>query len=354
MKVRTVPSREEPHRPGWRAALLGTARALAREERPDLVISEGYWGRGVEQFLKEAGIPLAAFAHNFHVTHFYNKLSEIDGPRAALNYLFKQIPGLTVKFLLHERVFYGACDLVLPVSDFNGGLLKKIYGLAPEKLKTFYNWVDYGFFAPAGENRYADRLEIGAAPGDIVFIIVGSILRPKGFHLALTAFAQALKNDHRLRLIVTGQGADLGYARKVLGEDRALRRVTALGLRNRGTLSRLYKASDAFILPSLISEACSYTMLEAMASGLPVITTRTGANREIPHGSAILTRASVKSVSDAIEALAGAPDRRAALGAQARTVAEKCFSVQAAAARWDEITALLSAPRGGAARCSRA
>lgn len=327
-RVENVRSSAPPHTGEWRAAMLAAAERLAAEARPDLVFSEGYTAAGCEHFLKKAGIPLAAFVHNFHLVHIYNTAQEISGVRSLLAYLLKTLPLIVWKILSREIAFYTSCRLVLPVSNFNRGLLKKFYFLPEGSLLTFPNWIDIDTFKrrPPAANRSTHSI----ADRDIVLVMTGSAWRPKGFHLALQAFGEAWKSLPSLRLIAIGEGVDQEFVNRQELPAGVKSRVTPLGKTDRLELPGIYSMSDIFLLPSLISEGCPYALLEAMASGLPIISTDVGGNRERPLGAALLVPPDRARLAAAIQRLASDRETREKLGRLSREVAEANYSVEAA------------------------
>ncbi|PKM98690.1 MAG: hypothetical protein CVU79_02205 [Elusimicrobia bacterium HGW-Elusimicrobia-3] len=327
-RVANVPSSALPHTGAWRAAMRAAAERLAAESRPDVVFSEGYTAAGCESFLKSTGIPLAAFVHNFHLVHFYNTAQEISGSRSLLAYLLKTLPLTACKMIFREIPFYRSCRLVLPVSDFNHALLRRYYFLPEASLMTFHNWIDAGVFK---KQQAIARAEFGMGDEDIVLVMTGSSWRPKGFHLALKAFGEAWKKSPNLRLIAIGAGVTPAFVHEQGLPAGAEKRVTPLGKIDRLDLPGIYSASDIFLLPSLISEACSYVLIEAMASGLPAISTDVGGNRERPMGAAMLVPPDHRSMSMAISRLALDRDMRAELGKLSIAAAEANYSVAAAA-----------------------
>ncbi len=118
--------------------------------------------------------------------------------------------------------------------------------------------------------------------GDNVVLYVGRIDPRKGLEVLIKAM-----KDVNGTLVVAGTGKNL---------QRMVRMADALGVRERvrflghveyGTLPRLYGASDVFVLPS-VSEAFGIVLLEAMASGVPVVGTTVGGIPEIIDGCGLL------------------------------------------------------------------
>ena len=113
----------------------------------------------------------------------------------------------------------------------------------------------------------AARAEQGLGPDDIAVLFVGSGWERKGLRFAIDAIEGCA--DRRWRLLVAGRGQEARYRSAA---------VNFLGVAT--DLPRLYAAADIFLLPT-IYDPFSNAALEALAAGLPVITTRANGFSEI-------------------------------------------------------------------------
>jgi glycogen(starch) synthase len=121
-------------------------------------------------------------------------------------------------------------------------------------------------------------------PASILF--AGRVCKEKGVETLLTGMVSLRKRSglERTRLTIVGPidnceyQAYLRYRIKQLGLEDA---VTLLPARPRAAMSSLYASHDVFVFPSEWSEPFALTLLEAMATGIPVITTTTGGSAEI-------------------------------------------------------------------------
>lgn len=328
-----VPCGDAPHSAAWRAALRLKAGALLESAPPDLVISEGYYAAGLEDLLSGRGIPLAAFVHNFHLVHFSTALAEVDGPRSLASYLFRTVPRLLLRILASERPFLARAGLVISVSDRNAGLLRRVYRLAPEKVVTLHNWAQDGLFAGAGEERARVRAELSIAERDEVFLLLGNLWRPKGFHVAIEAFGKLPAAARPPVLLIAGAGVHEEKLRALAGKNPGAGRIIFAGPWPHSGLGRLFGAADIFVFPSILPEGHAYALLEAMAAGLPVIATRTGGNTETLEGGAglLVPPSDAAALSRAMADLLSDREKRARLGAAARARAKAAFSERAAA-----------------------
>jgi colanic acid/amylovoran biosynthesis glycosyltransferase len=140
-------------------------------------------------------------------------------------------------------------------------------GLRPEKTRVIYTAVDPDFHSPA-EKR-------GVLESPIHLITVGALIWRKGFEYALMALRILLEQGFNVRLEIIGDGIE---------RDRIVYTAQDLGIKDQVQLSgRLspvevrdrLRSADIFILPSL-SEGIANVAVEAMACGLPIVTTECG------------------------------------------------------------------------------
>lgn len=194
------------------------------------------------------------------------------------------------------------------------------YGLPEEKICVIYNGVDA---APGLDEAQRQRIRDGFGFGKeaVVLLFVGSGFERKGLIYLIRALGE-LKDRGDLRLLVIGKGS----------KDRYLKEAERLGVGNRVVFagpvkgaSVLYQAGDIFVLPS-IYEPFSNACLEAMAAGLPVVTSRVNGASEVMRDG--VTGAIVEDPADSSELARGIAlfmdrDRRVEAGRAARLEARK-------------------------------
>lgn len=270
----------------WRELATETFQRLHSEKAFDCVFSEGYSAEA----LPRKGIPcLLAFVHNFHLVHFYNNFTEVDGIRPLLNYTALTIPKLLFRMFRYEILFLKRAHYVLSASEFNAGLLRSFYRISADKLRVVRNWVETEEFRPDLQRRETLRKSMGISPLTKVFAMAGSLWRPKGFHVAIKAFAFLEDQLPDSLLLIAGGGRDEGKLRSLAGKRTFTKeRIRFLGVLGREALKDLYCGSDIFLMPSLLSETLPYSLLEAMSSGLPAIASNIGGSREALGQSGIL------------------------------------------------------------------
>lgn len=211
--------------------------------------------------------------------------------------------------------------------------LQQKIGVPAGKITRLYNGVDCRQFRPATTGRLP-LPEPGFAPEN-AFVIgtVGRMAAVKDQVTLTKAFIQLVKllpeNRATLRLALIGDGP-------LLGECDGL--LTRAGLRDlawlpgaRDDVGDLMRCFDLFALPSLV-EGISNTILEAMATGLPVVATRVGGNPELVDEAvtgSLVPAADPEAMAQAIKQYVLDPGLAASHGNAGRLRAETRFSMDA-------------------------
>src|SRR5439155_2781011 len=130
-------------------------------------------------------------------------------------------------------------------------------------------------------DRNAARAALGIAAGGRLIVCVGMLVQGKGQHLLLRALARLRLRHPDLRLaLVGGPAHEPGYLRsrqKMVAELALGDAVHMTGSQSPQQVVQWLQAADLFALPTF-DEGCCNAVLEAMACGLPVVTTPAGDN----------------------------------------------------------------------------
>jgi sugar transferase (PEP-CTERM/EpsH1 system associated) len=245
------------------------------------------------------------------------------------------------KLILLRRLHSPLVDRYITVSRDLERYLTRRVGIAPRRVTQIYNGVDTARFAPDSE-RPTGLLPPGLAGPDLFVIgTVGRIEAVKDQMTLVRAFAELLGSSPAsracLRLAVVGDGP-------LLGEIRGL--VHSLGISDRtwlpgalGNIPDVLRLLDVFVLPSL-SEGISNTILEAMASGLPVLATARGGNAELVEDGAngrLFEPGEVRRLAQMLGEYLVNPSLRRAHADAARRRAVEHFSLDTMVARYQEV-----------------
>jgi glycosyltransferase involved in cell wall biosynthesis len=209
------------------------------------------------------------------------------------------------------------------------GLAELARRFAPDMaIPVTHNGVDPDRFKPAPDApRRAD------AEGPLRLIIVGRLVRQKGVDVALAAMSRV---KCEVSLTVVGDGPCRAELAETAVELGLADKVRFLGWLDREAMPKAYAEAEAMVFPSR-DEGMPNVVLEAMASGLPVVGTDIPGTRDLVADgvTGVLTAVDdVAAVAAAVEALAADPERRAAMGAAGRRRVCERFSWSAAARRY--------------------
>lgn len=155
--------------------------------------------------------------------------------------------------------------------------LHRCVGVDGRKIETICNGVDLDRFARRPD-RLAARAELGIRPDHFVIGTVGRLDPIKDQAALIRALAGLVPQYPQVRLLIVGNGPCFGDLDRLRNQLRVADRVSLMG--ERSDVAELLQLFDIFALPSLF-EGISNTILEAMASGLPVVATDVGGNSEL-------------------------------------------------------------------------
>jgi UDP-glucose:(heptosyl)LPS alpha-1,3-glucosyltransferase len=254
----------------------------------------------------------------------------LDFYPAWVRYLKRPIDAMTPRhrdFERHWRRQYangresGATFIAL--SKFVADNFVRLHGIRPERIKIIYNGVDCRRFSPDHRGRYRDavRRHIGATDETLVLLLAAHNFRLKGVPQLLRVAARLVANRRPVHVVIAG-GKHLEKWKLSAARLGLANCVTFLGTIN--DLVPYYSAADVYVHPTFY-DPCSLVLLEAAASGLPIVTTRrcNGAAELFQEGAEILTAndpTDLGALYERVEALLN-PALRAQIGAAARKVA---------------------------------
>jgi len=150
-------------------------------------------------------------------------------------------------------------------------------GVGQAKIKVIFNAVDSAYWGKSDESSL--RSEFNITMDTFVLICVSRFSAEKGHSFLIRSIAELKKIcDVRFKCVLAGNGALLGEIKQLAGELGVIDDIIFAGFRK--DIRNLLHGSDLFINPSE-TEALSYAIIEALASGLPVIASDVGGNGDI-------------------------------------------------------------------------
>lgn len=175
-----------------------------------------------------------------------------------------------------EREIFSKTPIIVANSNMVKRQIINLYCVPEKRLRVIYNGVDLKRFSPENRSIWCDKLRAGySIPLDMPLILfVGSDYERKGLSILLSSLSGI---DREIKLIVAGRGNTVRFQR-IAERCGVNNRVIFAGPQRK--IERFYAAADIFVLPTMYDPFSNAT-LEAMASGLPVITTRNNGMAEL-------------------------------------------------------------------------
>jgi len=199
----------------------------------------------------------------------------IEGYRKPFPWVFKFIgrslsPKQWVKGFV-ENAPYAKAKKIIAISEMVKEDIRDYYGIPEDRMAVIYNGVDTEHFHPRNR-RYGEEIRgrYGLKPEDVLLLFVSHNFRLKGLRYLIQALALIKRKRQNVKLLVIGRDRAERYCRlaKRLGCGDDV--LFAGGVRD---LERYYASANILVHPTFY-DPCSLVVLEALASGLPVITTR--------------------------------------------------------------------------------
>lgn len=315
--------------PGHGFRLYPTLLRLFRELRPTVVHTRNLAALECQVVAAIAGVPV-----RIHGEHGRD-VDDLDGLRRRYQWIRR----------LYRPFVHRYVALSQDLSDY----LQQRIGIDPRQIAQIYNGVDTERFHPSALGRQRPAGCPFVDPSLFVVGTVGRMQTVKAQTALARAFILALQGRpalrDRLRLVLVGEGPLRAEARSLLAAAGMSELAWLPG--ERADVPDLMRGLDAFVLPSL-AEGISNTILEAMASGLPVLATDVGGNSELVvagETGELVPAMNDRALADALARWADDPQRAAAMGRAGRQRVERRFALAAMVGAYESLyDGLVSGP----------
>jgi sugar transferase (PEP-CTERM/EpsH1 system associated) len=234
-------------------------RKTMKEFRPHVVHSRNFGALEAVPAARLAGVP-----NIIHSEHGY----EVE-----------ILKGLPLRRRALCGLFYALADQVFTVTEDLSRYYARQSWHSPRKFRVIQNGVDTEKFAPRPLVRASLKAALGIPKDRIVLGSVGRVVPIKDHKTILQAAEILVRQGKDVQMLVVGSGPELPNL-KLLAERSPEIAERTLFLGASDQVHELLNVFDIFVLPSLC-EGMSNTILEAMATGLPLVVTRTGGNPEL-------------------------------------------------------------------------
>lgn len=202
-------------------------------------------------------------------------------PESWLQLSFIDKIAYTIEYYLLSFVASRA-SAVVAVSGYVKAMLKMRYNINSE---VIYHGIDVDKFKRNDKTR--SRSKLGYKQTSFITLFVGKMHPYKDPLTLIKSISKAIEKNPNLLLVAVGDGDLYDDVKKEVIRLDLLNYVEILREVSNKKLKILYNVADAFVLPS-VSEAFGITLLEAMASGVPVIASNSGACAEVIGNAGLL------------------------------------------------------------------
>lgn len=291
---------------------------------PDVIHSQLFFGTGLNALLaaRKLKIPLVGTNHT--------------AIKEFLRYTPIKSEGLKNLLLKYVVWYYNQCKFVTAPSQSVFTEMKEYGFAAPHDVVS--NPIDIVTFTPAVPVRKADlKKEFGFSEHTIFY--AGRLAPEKDIDVIINALAEVRREVPDVMLALAGHGASLEVLKKQVADLKLEANVKFLGTLNKKKLAEVYQASDIFTIMST-SETQSLTLMQAMASRIPVIGARARALPEYinSENGFLVEPGDAKTLAETLVKLLADDSLRSRLGQGGRVFSEQ-FSPENIARKWLSIYA---------------
>ncbi len=210
-------------------------------------------------------------------------------------------------------------------------------GLEPDRVAAFPIGIDVGEFKPGRPDRDL-RLELGLAPGHRLVGLISYLRSYKGHEYFIEAAARVLPRAKDVTFLIVGEGPE---------EERLRARVASLGLADqvqllgfREDLLSVFRSLDLFVIPSVEGDTIPQVLMQALAMGLPVVSTTVGSIPDVVQDGRtgfVVPPRNADALAERILTLLADAGLRAEMGRRGRALVEQEYSLDRMLDRLEEV-----------------
>jgi glycosyltransferase involved in cell wall biosynthesis len=250
-------------------------------------------------------------------------------PYSRLNANEKFLVSFNWFLRIFEEGMLAQAKKIIAVSHFTKWELTHYYKIPENKIRVIHNGVNTNKFKP-NQNKRRVKAELGFNPDDIAIVSVGRLYARKGLFTLIESMPAVVRQFGNVKFIISGKGQSdeirklSAHAEKLGVKDN----IVFTGYYPDRKLPKLYQAADVFAF-STFYEHHPFAVLEAMASGLPVVTTSVGGipeTIESGRNGFLVEPLNTKQFADKILYLLEHPDEAEEMGVKARQTVENRFA----------------------------
>lgn len=340
-----------------------------RRFEPAIVAYSGRYGSDLEQKLDKAGVKTwflgkgpgfdARTYYRLHRVFREFRPDIVHTHVHVMRYAFPSLVYFKPRLMIHTVNNIAECEIeprarwlqhlayrrgVIPVAVARevAASVERVYGIGNSRV--VWNCVPTDLYASPQTSRGVWRAKQGFSEEDVLFICVARFAPQKNHELLISAFAKGPASDPKAHLVLAGQGVLRAQLQARVNELGLTSRVHFLGLRT--DIPDVLGAADIFALSSDY-EGNPLSVIEAMAAGLPIVSTAVGGVPELLQDGKeglIVQPGHCEQLSRAMITLLKDADLRRKMGVAAAVRAKKKFDVSAMVRAYEELYDEISVP----------
>ncbi|HEX2055365.1 MAG TPA: glycosyltransferase family 4 protein [Nitrospiraceae bacterium] len=200
-------------------------------------------------------------------------------------------------------------------------------GMAPDRVAAFPIGLDVDHFSPATPERDI-RIELGLPRNHLLVGLISYLRDYKGHYYFVEAAAQVLKQRDDVTFVIVGEGPEEPVIRAQIARLGLNRQVLLLGFRD--DLLDVFRSLDVFAIPTIEGDTIPQVLMQALAVGLPVVSTTTGSIPDVlrdGESGFIVPPRNAEALAQRIEDLLKDAALRAQMGTRGRAMVVASYSI---------------------------
>jgi glycosyltransferase involved in cell wall biosynthesis len=214
-------------------------------------------------------------------------------------------------------------------------------GLAADRVAAFPIGLDVEYFRPAPADPDL-RLELGLSNKQLLVGLISYLRTYKGHEYFIEAARQILAKRDDVTFIIVGEGPEEQPIRRLIEQLGLTSRIRMLGFRN--DLLNVFRSLDVFVIPSVEGDTIPQVLMQALAMGLPVVSTTVGSIPDVViegETGFVVPPRDAQALADRVLPLLDDAGLRARMGANGRALVERFYSIDKMLDRMEEVYSTL-------------
>jgi glycosyltransferase len=196
--------------------------------------------------------------------------------------LFSKVPA----DIKQQQLMLDICDKLVFVANHSYRTAKKVFEIKADKVCIINNAIQDMYRPISIKEKEEIRNFYSISPDEKIILFVGRLEKAKGLHELIKAFSLVLGRFSNVHLLLAGDG---NFSQWIKETATMALKISFLGYLSQQKLEQFYQIADIGVFPSF-HEQCSYTVIEMMMFGIPIITTDTAGLSEmmLPENTGLL------------------------------------------------------------------